>query len=221
MPREDRILSQSEIDSLLKKIAPKTDEPAAKEEPASSEPVEPEVKPEMTPSEAPQNLHTVSFKATESTESEESAPAGMETDSMKMSEHKPKAAETPPSVEPMEIEVKKSAPIDANDSEKKIAELTSEVKKLSSAVQAITQLEEKVKQLEAAMKNMPDSTPNLKHRIDKIAAAIEAGEANKSDFDFLEAFICSHCHSKGNVAIYTKCTKCGKENWIGWWPEKK
>ncbi|MBN1162090.1 MAG: hypothetical protein JXA17_09095 [Dehalococcoidales bacterium] len=229
MAREDRILSQSEIDSLLRKIAPKSDEPAAKEEPSPVEPVELEVKPakaavepEAASSGTPQDLKTVSFKSIEITEDEEPTRAGdLETDSIKLSEYKPKTAEPPASVQPMETARQKSALGEADDLKTKVAELTAEVNKLSTALQTVAQLEEKIRQLETLMKNAPESAGTLKARIDKIAAELEAGEGKKSDYGFLEAFRCSHCRSKGNVAIYIKCTSCGKENWMGWWPEEE
>lgn len=34
-----------------------------------------------------------------------------------------------------------------------------------------------------------------------------------------ERFSCE-CGAKGMVANHIKCTKCGKETWWGWWPEK-
>lgn len=233
MAREDRILSQSEIDSLLKKIAPKSDEPAAKEESAPVEPAELEAKPteikgkaieieaesEAISSETPENVQTVSFKEIESTRAEEAAPTDLATESVRLSEYKPKTAEPPPSVKPVEPVRQQSAPDEADDVKKKIADLTAEVNRLSAALQTVTQLDEKVRQLEAAIKSGPESTRSLQDRIDKIAAKL-AGDVNKPDYGFLEAFRCSHCHSKGNVAIYVKCTSCGKENWMGWWPEK-
>jgi translation initiation factor 2 gamma subunit (eIF-2gamma) len=33
-------------------------------------------------------------------------------------------------------------------------------------------------------------------------------------------FQCSECGSGGTVAIHVKCTSCGEENWMGWWPEE-
>jgi ferritin len=251
MAREDRVLSQSEIDSLLKKIAPKTDGPSAKSESAPTanaesavKPVEPKVKPAelevkpdepevetdeievkhaeptVEPEETPAKIiQTVSFKKDESKESEKSVPPGLITDSMRMTERKPKAAETPAPAQPAEMARQKFSLDESDDLKKKVAELTGEVNKLSTVVQVVTQLEEKVKQLEVALKRVPESNESLKSRIDEIYAALEEG-ANKSDYAFLEAFVCSKCHSKGNVAIYTKCTRCGKENWMGWWPEE-
>jgi hypothetical protein len=220
MPREDRILSQSEIDSLLKKIAPDAGEPAAEDETpqVEPEPVEPTAAPEETT--AP-SMKTVSFKSIESGESEKAAPAGPVTDSIKMSEHKPEAAKPPASAQSLEIDVQKRTSGDVDEPQKKITEPTAEMSKLTAALQTISQLEERVRRLEAAVKNIPESTRALKDRVDKISAAIEAVERNKSDYGFLEAFRCNHCHSIGNVAVYVKCTSCGKENWMGWWPEKE
>lgn len=219
MPREDRILSQSEIDSLLKKIAPKSDEPEAKEEPTPVEPVESTVKSEETSAET---MQTVSFKPEEPVKSEEPKRKDhLETDSIKMTEYKLDTEEPHPMARPVETAGQKSVPDEADDLKKQVAELTAEVNKLSAALHTVAQLEEKVKQLETLIKNTPESTGTLKARIDKIAAKLESGNGNKPDYGFLEAFRCNHCHTRGNVAIYIKCTSCGKENWMGWWPEEK
>jgi hypothetical protein len=220
MPREDRILSQSEIDSLLKKIAPDAGEPEAEDETpqVEPEPVEPTAAPEKTTA---ANMKTLSFKSIESGESEKSAPEALVTDAMKTSEYEPEAEEPPASAQSLEIDVQKRTSGNSGDSQKKITELTAEVNKLTAALQTVSQLEERVKQLEAALKNIPEATRTLKDRVDKISAAIKAVEGNKSDYGFLEAFRCNHCHSIGNVAVYVKCTSCGKENWMGWWPEKE
>lgn len=235
MTREDRILSQSEIDFLLKKIQPKSDTPVEKDEPvpenepAPTEPAEATVeseeievkhaKPAADTEEAPvSDVQAVPFK---SIKTEEAAPANPVTDSIKMTEHEPKTAEPHPSMGLVETGKQKYTPDEVDGLKKKIADLTDEVNKLSAALQTVSQLEEKVRQLEAAVKNGPESTSTLKERIDRISAALESGQANKPDYGFLEAFRCSHCSTKGNVAIYVKCTNCGKENWMGWWPEKE
>ena len=40
------------------------------------------------------------------------------------------------------------------------------------------------------------------------------------DFKLGKIFNCS-CGSTGTVALNIKCTTCGKENWWGYWPQKK
>ena len=36
-----------------------------------------------------------------------------------------------------------------------------------------------------------------------------------------EAWECSDCGAVGNVAVHFKCTKCGRENWMGYHPKEK
>jgi len=38
--------------------------------------------------------------------------------------------------------------------------------------------------------------------------------------DVRNNFQCSSCKSHGKVAMYLKCTCCGEEQWVGWWPTK-
>jgi hypothetical protein len=34
-----------------------------------------------------------------------------------------------------------------------------------------------------------------------------------------DQFHCVKCHSEKLVAIHVKCTSCGTENWMGWFPD--
>jgi len=38
--------------------------------------------------------------------------------------------------------------------------------------------------------------------------------------DIRNNFHCGHCQSEGKVAMYLKCTSCGEEQWVGWWPNR-
>jgi hypothetical protein len=38
--------------------------------------------------------------------------------------------------------------------------------------------------------------------------------------DIKSNFRCNSCKSHGRVAMYLKCTSCGEEQWVGWWPKK-
>src|SRR4030043_670454 len=109
MAHDERMLSQDEIDSLLKKIMPPTDKTAAKVEPASAKPVESTAKPEEKPADA---MPGASFKTTVSPLSKETeSPSQVE--SIKFNEYKPKKADTNPSVRPVEV-VKREQPAGEN-----------------------------------------------------------------------------------------------------------
>jgi predicted nuclease with TOPRIM domain len=138
-----------------------------------------------------------------------------------MTEYKPKTADIPPSSRPVEAIKRGSSSDEIAGLQKNIADLSGQVSKLTAAMQTITQLEEKVKQLEAIIKLMPDSTRTLKGRVDEISNVLEMLQDNKSDHTFLEGFKCSHCHSERLAAFYVKCTSCGKESWMGWWPDEE
>ena len=196
MAHDDRILSQAEIDSLLKKIMPKMDEPVSSGQPASVKQAEPS-KPREAISPGPA---FVSVKPTEPP--------------------KPKTAETPSMPRPAAAANQESVSDEISSLKKNVADLSREVGKLTIALQTITQLEESVKQLETMIKLSPDSNGILKSRIDKISNILKMLQEKKPESSFFENFTCSQCRSKGLVAIYVKCTSCGKENWMGWWPDE-
>ena len=196
MAHEDRILSQAEIDSLLRKIMPKMDEPVSSGQPAS-------------------------VKQAGPSKPKEAILTGPVAASVKQTEPpKPKTAETPTTIRPAVAANQELASDEISSLKKNVADLSIEVGKLTIALQTITQLEERVKQLEAMIKLSPDSNGILKSRIDKISNILRILQEKKSDSAFFEEFTCSQCRSKGLVAIYVKCTSCGKENWMGWWPDE-
>lgn len=218
MAHDERMLSQAEIDSLLKRILPNTDKPAADAKPASDKLGELPVKlKEAAPSVRP----IASTKPAEPVKFKEAAPSGLVTDTIKLTEYKPKTADTPPSSRPVEASKRESSSDEIAGLQKSIADLSAQVSKLTAAMQTITQLEEKVKQLEAITKLMPDSNRTLKGRIDEISNVLEMLRDEKSDHTMFEGFKCSHCRTQGLLALYVKCTKCGKESWMGWWPDEE
>jgi len=63
----------------------------------------------------------------------------------------------------------------------------------------------------------------LEAEIAKLGSHIEAITATLKDsigYGIHRDFACRSCGSKGHVAITIRCTHCGKEGWMGWWPEK-
>jgi hypothetical protein len=239
VPKDDRILSQSEIDSLLKKIMPKSVKPASSEQTTSANQTEPpetekasvtgpattsveeieEVEPEETILWGPKKTSVEQVKLSEP---EEETQQGSKFEAVKPTElPKSEAVETSASLRPVKAADQGSDSDEISTLKKNVADLSKEVGKLSVALQTITQLEERVKELEAVKKLLPDSIEILKTRIDKISGILKMIQQKQPDSAFLKNFVCSKCRSKGLVAIYVKCTSCGKENWMGWWPDEK
>jgi len=68
-----------------------------------------------------------------------------------------------------------------------------------------------------------DSSQPFKSEIDTIKKYIHElaqRASTESGCNMLRNFQCDNCNSVNLVAIKTKCTKCGKENWLGWWPSQ-
>ena len=290
MAHEDRMLSQEEIDSLLKRILPKTDEPVAKDKPVPTTPDESSLKPKeaassvqqitsehMTemdessskPKEAASSVQQVTSMAgtdesspkpkeaassvqqetsermagtdESSSKLKEAAPSvrpitsredapvdsketvslGQPQEPIKMTAYKMKAADVTPSSRPVEAVKRDPSSDEATSLQNTVAGLSEQVNKLTTALKTIKQLEERVRQLESIIKLMPDSTRTLKGRIDEISNVLEMLKDENSGSNIFHDFKCSQCRSQGLVAFYVKCTSCGKENWMGWWPDGK
>lgn len=96
-----------------------------------------------------------------------------------------------------------------------VAELVRHVVKLTGAMQRIDRLEEKMEQIVSVIKLSPDAPMVLERRIDEIRRAIEEIRQNS----VRDEFQCNKCRSTKAVAVHVKCTTCGNESWMGWWPE--
>jgi hypothetical protein len=110
------------------------------------------------------------------------------------------------------------------DLQKNEIELTIKVNKLSNPDQRIDQLEEKIDQLTALVKSSPKAIRALESRIVEIYGLLDAMRQEKHQSDegrIHDEFQCVNCHSKKLVAIHVKCTSCGHENWMGWFPDSK
>ena len=66
--------------------------------------------------------------------------------------------------------------------------------------------------LQAAVKD-------LTRRLAKMEIALAEAQQGKNQ-NMNKMFHCDSCNSQGLVAFSTKCTKCGKQTWWGWWPQK-
>jgi hypothetical protein len=82
----------------------------------------------------------------------------------------------------------------------------------------ITELDMKISNLAASVNMSPEITQELSERIDEIYNFLETLPAERSDPGIQELYECSQCHSRKLVALHVKCTNCGNENWLGWWP---
>jgi hypothetical protein len=98
-----------------------------------------------------------------------------------------------------------------------VADLARQVGKMTNAMQKLDTLEEKITRIFSLLKLEPDMTQSLGGRLDEIYARLEA--MSKSDIQ--GEFQCSHCKSRQMMAMHVKCTSCGEETWMGWWPEDK
>jgi predicted RNase H-like nuclease (RuvC/YqgF family) len=98
-----------------------------------------------------------------------------------------------------------------------VVDLARQVAKMTNAMQRLEKAENKVAQIYSLLKLDPEETETLGGRLDKISGRVEELARHYSDYQ--NEFQCSHCKSTQMMALHVKCTTCGEEAWMGWWPE--
>ena len=214
MPGEDKILSQAEIDELLSKKAPKLKpRPPVASTTATVKPYEP-------PKVKAVNPPVSQSKATPppAPPAKTAVPSAPPPKAAAPPAPAPNAA-TPPATPtgPMIASYRHYTSDEVANLQETVAELARHLVKLSSVMQRVDKIEEKIEQIAAVIKLNPDTTTLFERRLDEIHNILETLIQNKADIR--DEFQCSKCQSKKAVAIHVKCTACGNENWMGWWPE--
>lgn len=81
-------------------------------------------------------------------------------------------------------------------------------------VEKIEELEKKIREIEEGLRR----TLKIEELEKKMAEIEKALDGTLTDIR--KRFKCS-CGAQGWVAVNIKCTKCGREDWWGWWPKSE
>jgi hypothetical protein len=104
---------------------------------------------------------------------------------------------------------------------------------LSQRLAAVEGVVARMAQLEAAVAGLqqtgaggpsPREHQALMNQVRKLTAQVEAlTKAAKATpgFGAGNSFKCASCGAQGMVATIYRCTKCGKDKWLGFWPKPK
>ena len=100
-----------------------------------------------------------------------------------------------------------------------VADMARQVGKITDALQKINRLEEKVAQLYTLARPLLNEERPLAEHLAEIERRLnELAQAARGNYDLRDIFQCSRCLTQGMMAIHVKCTECGSESWMGWWP---
>jgi hypothetical protein len=106
-----------------------------------------------------------------------------------------------------------------------IASLGNQISRLSVR---LAKIEESITKMETKVTNNNQISPAqfkaAMQQIQNVSSQVEIitdGLRGTAGYNLNKTFKCNSCGSLGVVAVKVKCTKCGLENWWGWWPKKK
>jgi len=206
---DDKVMSQAEIDALVAKVPVKPSAPKPAQAIAPKPPPSPTAKPPVNEKPAaPSTKAAVAEKPT----APPSKPAAAE---------KPAAvppappAAPPPALKEGEPKYEKYSSGEVGNLQSVVADLARQVGKMTNAMQKLDSMEEKVNIICSLLKLDPDDTQSIGARLDEIYARLDAMQ--KASIQ--HSFTCGHCKSGQMMAVHVKCTTCGEETWMGWWPE--
>jgi len=220
MGNDDRVLSQSEIDALLSNALVKGNAPAGKAAaPAAvtqakvpeGPPKAGSVKVNLPPPPPPKVVATTAS----------AAAATMAAAQPVMQPQAVAAAQPGQSPEQVAAICRQLIADQTRDLGKQVLELTIKINKLDSTKQRMEQIEAKIDELAEIAKSSPKAVRAMGARIDEIYGLLENVRQHSDEDHIHDEFQCVNCHSKKLVAIHVKCTSCGTENWMGWFPDSR
>ena len=98
-----------------------------------------------------------------------------------------------------------------------MADLTKRLNKIEMAMSKFEQMEKIITETVADTSQSPQALRELEEQVEDITEKLSASLG----YNIGNIYHCSCCGSDELVAIRVKCTECGDENWLGWWPAKK
>ena len=101
-----------------------------------------------------------------------------------------------------------------------VSEIAPRVKQLEESVEGVEQLRKAMIDIAAAIREMKQGMRDMGKRLQAVTQRVVAGgQSGQSGLSMRarQSFVCDHCKTRGKLASRVKCTRCGKENWWGWW----
>ena len=195
---EGKVLSQSDIDAMLSTMPeePAVPKKAAPAVSAAKPPAEEKPAPAVAPAAKP-------------------APAAAQAPAAKPAAA---TASKPSSQEVLTVEL-------IENLETTLADLVKRLSTMENAMERLDRLEKQIAEKSGAspavpaeeLTEMKSEVQDLSERMDEISGNLKYSLG----YGVGRIFQCKHCESKQLVALHVKCTDCGEETWLGWWPKRQ
>jgi hypothetical protein len=99
---------------------------------------------------------------------------------------------------------------------KRIENLESDLGKLNQTEKKTPDLAGSVNMLAKKLESEVGNIQKINGRVEKIIRE----STGTPGYGIREKFTCSKCGSHGYLVIPARCSCCGTEGWLGWWPKK-
>ncbi|MCX7912167.1 MAG: hypothetical protein N2506_04315 [Dehalococcoidales bacterium] len=222
---EEKVLSQAEIDALVAKMA-KPDPPKKSPEPKPAVQEKPPVAERPPITERPPVAEKPPVAERPPAERPQAVPRPPVVESpasaAKPAAVKPQTAAKRPPLPPSRpgsTRYEKYSSREGLTLRETLVDISRQVAKVTGMVHRLEMVEERVAQIYSLLKLDPSAANSLGAKLDQIIARLD--ELEMRVFDLQGEFECARCKSRRLVAVHVKCTSCGEETWMGWFPEAK
>lgn len=209
----DQLLSQADVDALVSSLTRSEPvQPVAPAPQAAAKPVSAGVSPKTTVpvsrAQTPAGAPVTASKAAQ-------PGSGMPVGSVKPAQSGVNPVSRP-------VQSRADAPAEINAMNARIADLSKQLAQMGAVMKRLEMLEKKVAEL--GSRSARGESPATTQRVQELSEAVRKISVNLKGtpgYGVKNTFTCEKCSDHGHVAVMYKCTKCGRERWYGWWPEKK
>ncbi len=201
MADDEKVLSQADIDALLSSASPEL--PASNSEvPAAT----------ATKTRAPKTSPAAKSQSSKSaaTTAKGETTAKKEPDTLPGTEVKP-------------YQQKSKKPAEVDTLKRSLEDVARRLEKIESVIAQMGQVEKKMARQITELSGKGPDKGNVYQQVQDLSEQMDEISDNlRSSLGYGAAklFNCCECGSSGTVAIHVKCTQCGEENWMGWWPDE-
>ncbi|MEE8372756.1 MAG: hypothetical protein V3R87_03350 [Dehalococcoidia bacterium] len=103
-----------------------------------------------------------------------------------------------------------------------VADLAQRLATMEAAMGRIGQLEASLAAVQAAGGPKAQDFQAVVNQLKKVSGQAESmmqGLQNTPGYGTRKNFQCSSCGTRGMIVSLVRCSKCGTEKWLGWWPQ--
>ncbi len=104
-----------------------------------------------------------------------------------------------------------------------VAELAARLETLGKTMSRLEKMDNRIGVIDNFLKQLPQKLQPMASKVSEVETQVEQISdklVNTPGYGGRKTFQCGQCKTKGMIAVHVRCTQCGKDTLLGWWPTK-